>query len=161
MAGTEWSIPFLMHQIASQVMTSVNRHARTYGLKFEGVRVLYRLMAKDGRAIGDLARLTGIELSTLSRVVSRMEARGLVRRVRGAEDGREVIVFLTPKGRALAQKERPVYFRDYEKILLAGLGPRETDALRDALGLMLENMNRLAQPESSDRKSTRLNSSHT
>ena len=108
MAGTEWSIPFLMHQIASQVMTSVNRHARTYGLKFEGVRVLYRLMAKDGRAIGDLARLTGIELSTLSRVVSRMEARGLVRRVRGAEDGREVIVFLTPKGRALAQKERPV-----------------------------------------------------
>ena len=48
MIGTEWSVPFLMHQIASQVMASVNRHARTYGLKFEGVRVLYRLMAKDG-----------------------------------------------------------------------------------------------------------------
>jgi MarR family transcriptional regulator, organic hydroperoxide resistance regulator len=155
MIGTEWSVPFLMHQIASQVMASVNRHARTYGLKFEGVRVLYRLMAKDGRAIGDLARLTGIELSTLSRVVSRMEARGLVRRVRGAKDAREVMVFLTPKGRALAQKERPVYFRDYEKVLLAGMNPRETEALREALGRMLENMNHRAEPESSTREPQR------
>jgi DNA-binding MarR family transcriptional regulator len=144
-----------MHQIASQVMASVNRHARTYGLKFEGVRVLYRLLAKDGRPVGELARLTGIELSTLSRVVSRMEARGLVRRAKSDQDAREVIVFLTPKGRALAQKERPVYFRDYEKILLAGLSPRETDALRDALGRMLENLNQSAEPESAAREPAR------
>lgn len=128
-------------------MTSVNRHARTYGLKFEGVRVLFRLMEKDGRAIGELARLTGIELSTLSRVVSRMEARGLVRRVRSSDDARGVIVFLTPKGRALAQKERPIYFRDYEKILLAGMNPREVDALRESLGRMLENMHSGAKSE--------------
>lgn len=155
MPSAEWSIPFLMHQIASQVMTSVNRHARTYGLKFEGVRVLYRLMAKDGRAIGELARLTGIELSTLSRVVSRMETRGLVRRVRASDDARGVIVFLTPKGRALAQKERPIYFRDYEKILLAGMTPREVDALRDSLGRMLENMNRGAKSEPVEREPVR------
>jgi DNA-binding MarR family transcriptional regulator len=155
MANAEWSVPFLMHQIASQVMASVNRYARAYGLKFEGVRVLYRLMAKDGRAIGDLARLTGIELSTLSRVVSRMEARGLVRRVRSEKDAREVIVFLTPKGRALAQQERPVYFRDYEKVLLAGMSPRETEALRESLGRMLENLNHRAEPESSAREPQR------
>ena len=62
---------------------------------------------------------------------------------------------LTPKGRALAQKERPVYFRDYEKILLAGMSPRETDALREALGRMLENMNHRAEPESSEREPQR------
>jgi DNA-binding MarR family transcriptional regulator len=155
MASADWSVPFLMHQIASQVMASVNRHARTYGLKFEGVRVLYRLMAKDGRPVGELARLTGIELSTLSRVVSRMEARGLVRRARSDQDAREVIVFITPKGRALAQKERPIYFRDYEKILLAGLSPRETEALRESLGRMLENLNTSAEPESAVRQPTR------
>ena len=136
-------------------MASVNRYARAYGLKFEGVRVLYRLMAKDGRAIGDLARLTGIELSTLSRVVSRMEARGLVRRVRSEKDARGVIVFLTPKGRALAQQERPVYFRDYEKVLLAGMSSRETEALRESLGRMLENLNHRAEPESSAREPQR------
>jgi DNA-binding MarR family transcriptional regulator len=155
MPSAERSIPFLMHQIASQVMTSVNRHARTYGLKFEGVRVLYRLMEKDGRAIGELARLTGIELSTLSRVVSRMEARGLVRRVRSSDDARGVIVFLTPKGRALAQKERPIYFRDYEKILLAGMSPREVDVLRESLGRMLENMHSRAKSEPADSEPVR------
>jgi MarR family transcriptional regulator, organic hydroperoxide resistance regulator len=151
MPSADWSVPFLMHQIASQVMASVNRHARAYGLKFEGVRALYRLMQKDGRPVGELARLTGIELSTLSRVVSRMEARGLVRRVRNEKDAREVIVFITPKGRALAQQERPVYFRDYEKILLAGMSPRENEALRESLGRMLENLNHRAEPESSER----------
>lgn len=155
MPSADWSVPFLMHQIASQVMASVNRHARAYGLKFEGVRVLYRLVQKDGRPVGELARLTGIELSTLSRVVSRMEARGLVRRVRNVKDAREVIVFITPKGRALAQQERPVYFRDYEKILLAGMSPRETEALREALGRMLENLNHRAEPESSVRTPAR------
>jgi DNA-binding MarR family transcriptional regulator len=78
-----------------------------------------------------------------------------VRRARSDQDAREVIVFLTPKGRALAQKERPTYFRDYEKILLAGLSPRETEALRESLGRMLENLNTSAEPESAVREPSR------
>jgi DNA-binding MarR family transcriptional regulator len=75
--------------------------------------------------------------------------------VRSEKDARGVIVFLTPKGRALAQQERPVYFRDYEKVLLAGMSPRETEALRESLGRMLENLNHRAEPESSAREPQR------
>ncbi|MBT7527338.1 MAG: MarR family transcriptional regulator, partial [Rhodospirillales bacterium] len=71
------SIPFLMHRIVEQVEALVNDWARPLGLKIEGVRVLFRLLAGN-RTVNELARLTGIEISTLSRLLGRMEEMGMI-----------------------------------------------------------------------------------
>jgi len=136
----ERSLPFLMHLIVSQVEAEVNKHARAYGLKIEGVRVLFRLLAKDHLTVNELARLTGIETSTLSRLLDRMSAKGLLRRTRDTSDKRSVLVSLTPKGRKLALQHRPVYYRDYDKVLLSGFEPHEGAAFRQALMRMLDNL---------------------
>lgn len=136
----ERSLPFLMHLIVSQVETEVNKHARAYGLKIEGVRVLFRLLAKDNLSVNELARLTGIETSTLSRLLDRMSDKGLLRRSRDAHDKRSVLVSLTTKGRKLAQQHRPVYYKDYDKVLLAGFSGEESASFRKALMRMIENL---------------------
>lgn len=140
MADMERSLPFLMHLIVSQVETEVNKHARAYGLKIEGVRVLFRLLARDNLTVNELARLTGIETSTLSRLLDRMTDRGLLRRSRDDNDKRSVLVSLTPKGRKLALQHRPVYYKDFDKLLLAGFSAEDGAAFRKALLRMLDNL---------------------
>ncbi len=140
MADMERSLPFLMHLIVSQVETEVNKHARAYGLKIEGVRVLFRLLARDNLTVNELARLTGIETSTLSRLLDRMTDRGLLRRSRDDNDKRSVLVSLTPKGRKLALQHRPVYYKDFDKLLLAGFSAEDGAAFRKALLHMLDNL---------------------
>jgi DNA-binding MarR family transcriptional regulator len=139
----ERTIPFLMHQVVHFVESSVNERAKPYGLRIEGVRVLFRLVAQDNRSVNELSSLTGIEKSTLSRLLDRLEKRGLVKRGRDPEDGRSVIVSLTAKGRKLAQKHRPVYYRDYEGILLQGFDENEVARFRSDLVRMLENVQKL------------------
>lgn len=51
----------------------------------------------------DLARATGIPLSTLTGVVDRLVARRYARRAHGAEDRRQVLVALTARGRRAEQ----------------------------------------------------------
>ncbi len=133
------SIPFLMHRIVGQVEARVNKWARPLGLKIEGVRVLFRLLAGD-RSVNELARLTGVELSTLSRLLGRMGEAGLIVRRRDAADARSVIVSLTPKGRKLGLEHQPVYFKDYETILMRGFSAEEARLARDLIVRMLDNL---------------------
>lgn len=133
------SIPFLMHVIVGKVEALTNRWAKPLGLRIEGVRVLFRLIAGP-RSVNELARLTGIEISTLSRLLGRMESQGLLTRRRDPGDARSVIVALTAEGRRLALKHQPVYFRDYEKVLLDGFSEDEARVLRSLLARMIENL---------------------
>jgi DNA-binding MarR family transcriptional regulator len=133
------SIPFLMHLIVGRVENLVNAWARPLGLKIEGVRVLFRLLATD-RTVNELARLTGVELSTLSRLLTRMEGLDMIARRRDTADGRSVIVSLTDKGRALALRHQPVYFKDYETVLMKGFSPTEARQLRELVVRMLDNL---------------------
>ena len=143
----ERTIPFLMHQIVHRVESSVNRRGRHFGLRIEGVRVLFRLVARDHRPVNELAELTGIEKSTLSRLLDRMSIQGLVKRQRRSDDKRSVIVSLTAEGRSLGQKYRPVYYRDYEDILLEGFSKEEIVAFRAGLERMLKNIQAKDLPE--------------
>lgn len=133
------SIPFLMHLIVGRVESLVNAWARPLGLKIEGVRVLFRLLDAD-RTVNELARLTGVELSTLSRLLTRMEGMGMIARRRDSADGRSVIVSLTDHGRNLALRHQPVYFKDYETILMNGFSPAEARQFRDLVVRMLDNL---------------------
>lgn len=138
------SIPFLMHRIVTRVEALVNKWARPLGLKIEGVRVLFRLLAGD-RTVNELARLTGVELSTLSRLLGRMSEAGLITRRRDEADGRSVIVSLTDKGRKLALEHQPVYFKDYEAILLDGFSPAEARQVRELVVRMIDNLERAGE----------------
>jgi len=133
------SIPFLMHQVVGRVEALVNKWARALGLKIEGVRVLFRLLGGD-RTVNELARLTGVEISTLSRLLGRMSAMGLLTRRRDEADARSVIVSLTDKGRKMALEHQPVYFKDYEEVLFAGFTNAQAAIFREQLIDMIENL---------------------
>jgi DNA-binding MarR family transcriptional regulator len=70
------------------------------GLSQRQCAILRVLVAREGTRISDLALLSGISPSAMTRVLEKLEARGLVERVRGSqEDGRAASVRITAEGR--------------------------------------------------------------
>lgn len=70
------------------------------GLSQRQCAILRVLVAREGTRISDLAALSGISPSAMTRVLEKLEARKLVERVRGAhEDGRAAMVRITAEGR--------------------------------------------------------------
>lgn len=74
------------------------------GLTYPQYLVMLRLHEHDGLHVGSLARDLCLETNTLSPLLKRIEALGLVRRARSAEDERRVDLYLTDKGRASAAR---------------------------------------------------------
>ncbi len=78
------------------------------GVTYPQYLVLLALWAEDGRGVGSLGEQLMLESSTLTPLLKRMEAAGLLRRERNPEDERQVIVRLTSKGRKLRDKAKAV-----------------------------------------------------
>ncbi|MDX5384887.1 MAG: MarR family transcriptional regulator [Rhodobacterales bacterium] len=74
------------------------------GLTYPQYLVMLRLHDADGQHVGSLARDLCLETNTLSPLLKRIEAMGLVRRARGATDERRVDLFLTDAGRDVAAR---------------------------------------------------------
>ncbi|MCE8508792.1 MarR family transcriptional regulator [Ruegeria pomeroyi] len=72
-----------------------------FDLTYPQYLVLVALWQQDGRKVSDLGTVLQLETNTLTPLLKRMEAAGLIRRARNSQDERSVIVTLTDKGRAL------------------------------------------------------------
>lgn len=74
------------------------------GLTYPQYLVMMVLWEQDGQPVNDIAKKLYLETNTVTPLLKRMEAEGFLTRSRGRADARQVIVQLTPKGRALEEK---------------------------------------------------------
>lgn len=74
------------------------------GLTYPQYLVLNVLWRQDRQSVGRLADQIGLESSTLTPLLKRLETAGIVQRARNPENERQVIVALTDAGRALESK---------------------------------------------------------
>jgi len=74
----------------------------------------------------------GFSKATLSGVLSTLEGRGLLARERSPEDGRLVLVRMTPAGRRLMKKLFPE-FNDQERVVTSGIPATQRTLVADAL----------------------------
>ncbi|WP_229068630.1 MarR family winged helix-turn-helix transcriptional regulator [Actinoplanes sp. DH11] len=65
--------------------------------------LLMQLMERDGQTQSELLASVGLDHSTVSKALSRMQDAGLLRREAAAHDRRVQQVFLTDKGRAMRE----------------------------------------------------------
>jgi DNA-binding MarR family transcriptional regulator len=68
------------------------------GITYPQYLVLHALWEEDGRTVGGVASRLGLESSTVTPLVKRLEAAGLVVRSRSRDDERQVRVHLTQTG---------------------------------------------------------------
>ena len=130
----------LRHQVcfalyaASRAVTSRYRPILDrLGLTYPQYVALLVLWERGDTTVKDLGAALMLDSGTLSPLLKRLEAAGLVERRRNAADERSVVVGLTAGGVAL---KRRVVGVPEEIASMTGLAPADLAALRDALGAL-------------------------
>jgi len=106
-------------------------------------RALVALSDNGGQRLVDLSAMTSIDVSTLSRMVSRLARLGLVTRMRSRKSDREIVVTLTPKGRTILTRLIPTALR-LEQAAIARISVDDLAVVKRVLRQMHENMVGLA-----------------
>lgn len=78
------------------------------GLTYPQYLVLIVLWEGDDITVNTLGSRLFLDSGTITPLIKRLEARGLVRRRRDEDDERQVRILLTPEGRALREKAMSV-----------------------------------------------------
>jgi MarR family transcriptional regulator, organic hydroperoxide resistance regulator len=140
-------LPYLVNRVGTIIADRYGAEALApYRLSIAMWRVMAVLASKGGQRQIDLANLTSIEVSTLSRIVTRLVRKGIATRTRSASSTREVVVKLTAKGNAQVSRLIPIA-HDYEAAAISGLRAEELAVLKRCLRRVYANMkNRAVMP---------------
>jgi DNA-binding MarR family transcriptional regulator len=76
------------------------------GLTYPQYLVMLVLWEEDAMSVKEIGERLFLDSGTLTPLLKRLEAAGLVKRTRSTEDERQVIVALTPQGEGLKEKAR-------------------------------------------------------
>lgn len=133
--------PYLMNRIMGRYNASLRDEMADLGLTTPKMRALAVLSVVDGPLIGELAVLTVVEQSTLSRALDQLNADGLIRRETDATDSRAVRVFVTDAGRVTFETLWP-HMAAAQARMFRGVPEEERRAFVATLQKMLANIRR-------------------
>jgi DNA-binding MarR family transcriptional regulator len=139
------SLPYILNRVGVQMGELFSKRIRGFGVTLPMYRVMAALWEKPDQRLGDLAAMTSIEISTLSRLVGEMKRRGLVSRSRLRDNGRTVAINLAPKGRALAEELIPIAVH-FEEVAVRNFPSRKTMDLKTVLDEIYQSLKSI-EPE--------------
>ncbi|USQ97155.1 MarR family winged helix-turn-helix transcriptional regulator [Caulobacter sp. RL271] len=132
----------LDNQLCFALYGAANRMTRLYrplldalGLTYPQYLVMLVLWERNPQTVGALGEALDLDSSTLTPLLKRLEAGGLVERRRDPEDERRVIVALTDKGRTLRDQAEAIP----EQMICA------LDTPLEALGVLRDRLKTLAK----------------
>lgn len=135
----EESIGYMMRRIMATVSQSIESQICEPGSPtYPQWLVLYKLHAQKAATVAELARECLLDTGAMTRLLDRLEAKDLCRRVRSVADRRVVNIELTDEGRVAAQAVPHVLCR-VQNEHLAGFSEDEWEQLKGYLRRILDN----------------------
>ena len=134
-----YQVGFLLSRATWAMNNSVNRMLRENGLADISVAyfaVLQALWGMDGLSISDLGERVQLEKSTMTSLIDRMEAAGLVRRDDHPTDRRAYRICITARGRELEEKLDQVVTEAYNRLTRGVPGKDLQTAIEVLKGIM-------------------------
>jgi DNA-binding MarR family transcriptional regulator len=139
-AGLEQFLTYRLHVLNKLSERGASeRYQAKLGITLPEARLIAAVGAFGPFSVMELARHANLDKSQASRAAEALMRRGLMRRDASEEDGRLVLVSLTPDGRALYRKVMPVA-RKWNLDLFASLDDKERKTLRRALDKIIDAM---------------------
>jgi len=133
-------LPYLINRVGWLLVVDFGQNTLArHRLSIAMWRVLAVLANNGGQRQVDVAGRTSIDVSTLSRVVTRLVKMGFVSRTRSATNNREVVVRLTPKGAAILARVVP-HAIALERRAIAGVPAQDLRVVRRSLRRMYQNL---------------------
>ena len=128
----EESAAYLMRQILNLATAEIDKALEPAGLTNAQWVPLIKLHMGHASTVAELARECNIDAGAMTRTLDRLEAKGLLARVRSSEDRRVVNLELTREGREAA-RQIPAVLCTVQNAFLQGLSVAEWQQLKDLL----------------------------
>ena len=123
------SVPYLAHRVGNLMERLFEPSLKSADLTMDMWRVLFILDSVGEHNLVDLARVTTVKTSTLSRLIGRMERRGLISKTRSDRDNRAVDVTILDPGREIVERLTP-RVNEVRDLVSDGFGPDELRILK-------------------------------
>lgn len=132
-------LPYLLNRVGLRIGTMFSREIEHLGVTLPMWRVMIELWHNGDHRLGELAELTSIDISTLSRLLVQMQRKQLIVRRRSGLDGRALSLTLTEKGLELTERVAP-FAVDKEEIATRGMSAADKKKLRALLNRAYDNL---------------------
>lgn len=139
------SIGYLMRRIVTHMAQEVERRMEPSGLTNAQWVPLLKLQLGDASTVAELARTCELDAGAMTRLLDRLETKGLCRRIRSCEDRRVVNLELTQEGREAA-KAIPAVLSRMQNECLVGFTVEEWQTLKGYLRRILDTVQTLHAP---------------
>jgi DNA-binding MarR family transcriptional regulator len=134
----EESVGYMMRRILNIVAQEVERQLGASDLTNAQWVPLLKLFMGKASTVAELARECHLDAGAMTRLLDRLEAKGLCRRVRSVDDRRVVNIELTAEG-VEAAKGIPQVLCQIQNAHLAGFSTEEFETLKGFLRRILAN----------------------
>ncbi len=134
----EESIGYLIKQAQIALHRTIDNKMAALDLTALQWAPLMLLAYGTGRTAAELSRCSGVETSTMTRMLDRLETKGLLSRKRSANDRRVIFLELTKEGKELVSKV-PFLIAEGFNFHLRGFSKQEVDTLKSLLRRITAN----------------------
>lgn len=131
------SVGYLMKRVMLSIVHQADKRLAPLDLTTAQWGPLMRIRENGTATVADLARWSNTDAGAMTRLLDRLEKKGLCRRERATHDRRVVLVQLTPEGEQ-ALETVPGVLAEVLNLHLAGFSESEWRALTDALKRMAD-----------------------
>ena len=132
------SVGYLVKRVMVAITTSADSRLEGDGLTHIQWGPLFMLRSGRASTVAELARELNTDPGAMTRLLDRLEAKGLCRRQRCTDDRRVVRIELTAEGLAASAKVPPV-LSDVMNEMLSGFSREEWESLKSMLRRMIQN----------------------
>ena len=133
------SVGYLMKRVLMAITLEADKRLEPDGLTHIQWGPLFMLRSSRASTVAELARELQTDAGAMTRLLDRLEAKGLCRRERSTEDRRVVRIALTREGEQAAARV-PVVLAQVMNETLAGFTRDEWSTMKSMLRRMLANM---------------------
>jgi DNA-binding MarR family transcriptional regulator len=131
------SLGYLLAQVRGKLVAAIDSELAQLGITWAQWGILLKIASGKGDTASDLCR-NGCDTGSMTRMLDRLEEKGLISRERSLEDRRVVLLRLTEAGKTLYPQLPPIAV----KVLnhhLRGFSREELESMKSFLRRMLAN----------------------
>jgi DNA-binding MarR family transcriptional regulator len=132
------SVGYLLNRVRAEMLSAIDRELDPFGVTSAQYIIMGQLAYNLADSASGQCRGIAYDPGAMTRMIDRLEAKRLIRRVRSPEDRRAVKLELTSEGKALYPRMRVKVIEVLNR-LMRGFSKSEARQLESLLRRMLDN----------------------
>ena len=128
---------FPLYAASRLVIQAYQPHLDKLGITYLQYLVLMVLWETDSIPVSEITRQLILNTNTITPVLKRMEAQGIIKRQRSEEDERKVIITLTPRGKELQIEATSIPEKLVAGMVSSNVKMEELQTLKDQLYVII------------------------